>query len=235
MWSVSILTLFPQLFPGPLNESITKRALQNKLCEINTANIRDYATDRHQSVDDTPYGGGGGMVLKADVLGSAIEEVFVPNSNQIIYLTPRGKVFNQDMAREFISHPGINILCGRFEGIDERVISEYKILEVSIGDFVLSSGDVAAFCILDSCIRLLPGALGGDKSLDQESFGSDDNYRNLLEYPHFTKPQSWKGKSVPPVLLSGNHKAVEEWRLSEARNKTEVMRPDLWLRYLKGK
>ena len=235
MWSVSILTLFPQLFPGPLNESVTGRALQKRLCEIKSINIRDYALDKHQSVDDTPYGGGGGMVMRADVLGSAIESTFLPNQNQIIYLTPRGKVFNQDMARDFISHSGINIICGRFEGIDERVISEYKITEVSVGDFVLSSGDIAAFCVLDACIRLLPGVLGNDVSLEQESFGSIDVYRSLLEYPHFTKPQNWKGRSVPSVLLSGNHKLIEEWRLSEAINKTKVMRPDLLLRYLKGK
>jgi tRNA (guanine37-N1)-methyltransferase len=232
MWQVSILTLFPKLYPGPLSESITGRALQENLCRIEATDIRDYSIDKHRSIDDTPYGGGGGMVMRADVLGAAIENVFLTNRNKIIYFTPRGQIFNQATARSLIESPGINIICGRFEGLDERVISEYKIVEISVGDFVLSSGDIAAFSVLDACIRLLPGVLGNDKSLEQESFGTSKVYSNILEYPHFTKPPHWKGRAVPPVLLSGNHKLIEEWRLAEAKKRTRDARPDLWLRYL---
>jgi len=231
MWSVCLLTLFPDLFPGPLAYSITGRALNNDLCKIKTVNIRDYATDKHKTVDDSPYGGGGGMVMRADVLGLAIEDNFLFNENEIIYLSPRGKVFNQDMAKELIQRNGINIICGRFEGIDDRIINEYKIREVSIGDFVLSSGDIAVYPFLDACIRLLPGSLGNNNSLDQETFGYDSDYSMLLEYPHFTKPQAWKSRLVPDVLLSGNHQLIKDWRLEQAKQKTKDVRPDLWNRY----
>ncbi|WHQ46631.1 MAG: tRNA (guanosine(37)-N1)-methyltransferase TrmD [Candidatus Midichloria sp.] len=235
MWSVHILTLFPELFPGPLSSSITGRALKEGLWEIKTSDVRNYATDKHKAVDNCPYGGGGGMVMRPDILGKAIEENFLFNQNEIIYLSPCGELFNQGIAREFIQKKGINIICGRFEGIDERVINEYKIREVSIGDFVLSSGDIAAYSLLDVCIRLLPGALGNDNSLSQESFGLDHNYEMLLEYPHFTRPQNWRDRQVPEILLSGNHQLIENWRLEQAKQKTKNRRPDLWNRYLNRK
>ena len=232
MWLTVILTMFPELFPGPLSSSITGNALKNKLWQFDAINIRQYANDKHRAVDDTPYGGGGGMIMKPDVLGKAIEENFLSNQNEIIYLSPRGELFNQNLAQNFSKQKGINIICGRFEGIDERVINEYRIREVSIGDFVLSSGDIAAYPFLDACIRLLPGVLGNDVSLAQESFGEDQNYEMLLEYPHFTRPQNWKDRQVPEVLLSGNHQLIENWRLEQAKQKTKEVRPDLWGRYL---
>ena len=232
MWRVKILTLFPELFPGPLSISVTGNALKNKLWQIDAIDIRGYAGDKHRTVDDVPYGGGSGMVMKPDILGSAIEENFLSNQNEIIYLSPRGELFNQGLARSFSKKKGINIICGRFEGIDERVINEYRIREVSIGDFVLSSGDIAAYSFLDACVRLLPGALSSSISLAQESFGEDHNYKMLLEYPHFTRPQDWKGRQVPSVLLSGNHQLIENWRLEQAKQKTREVRLDLWNRYL---
>jgi tRNA (guanine37-N1)-methyltransferase len=232
MWSVNILTLFPELFPGPLGYSITGQGLKKSIWEINAHNIRDYAHDKHKTVDEPPYGGGGGMVLKADVLGNAIDNVFLNNKYDIIYLSPRGKLFNQELAEYFIQKPGLNIICGRFEGIDERLINEYRILEVSIGDFVLSSGDIAAYSFLDCCIRLLPGVLGNDESLGEESFGRSLQYQGLLEYPHFTRPQCWKGVMVPEILVSGDHELIKAWRLDQAKLKTKVARADLWDRYL---
>ncbi|CAG7589264.1 MAG: tRNA (guanosine(37)-N1)-methyltransferase TrmD [Candidatus Midichloria sp.] len=235
MWSVHILALFPELFPGPLASSITGRALKEAIWEIKAIDVRNYATDKHKTVDDCPYGGGGGMVIRPDILGQAIEENFISNQNEIIYLSPRGELFNQGLARELTQRKGINIICGRFEGIDERVINEYRIREVSIGDFVLSSGDIAAYSLLDACVRLLPRVLGNDSSLVQESFGLDHNYEMLLEYPHFTRPQNWRDRQVPEVLLSGNHQLIENWRLEQAKQKTKEQRPDLWNRYLNRK
>ena len=234
MWRVNLLTLFPEIFPGPLGLSIAGNALRNNIWNLNVAQIKDYAPDKHQTVDDTPYGGGGGMVMRADVLGSAIEAQFLPNNYPIIYLSPRGKVFNQQMATELISTPGINILCGRFEGVDERLFIEYKIREISLGDFVLSSGDVAAIPILDACIRLLPGVLDEEDALQEESFGKSREYENLLEYPHYTRPQEWRGHQVPEILLSGHHAKIKMWRLEQAKLKTKVVRPDLLDRCNKG-
>ena len=226
MWQIRILTLFPESYPGALADSVTGRALGEKW-EVHSKNIRDYAKDAYQSVDDTPCGGGGGMVLKADVLGDAIDDFFDPQF-PYIYLTPRGKIFNQKVANQLTtSAKGINLLCGRFEGVDERVLIEYPFTEISLGDFVLSSGDVAAMPFLDCCIRQLEGVLGNNHSLNQESFGQGD-YESLLEYPHYTKPGEWRGHSVPDVLLSGHHGKIEEWRLEQAKRKTKTVRPDLW-------
>ncbi|WPX96819.1 tRNA (guanosine(37)-N1)-methyltransferase TrmD [Candidatus Bandiella euplotis] len=234
MWHVNILTLFPEIYPGPLKCSIPGKALEVGLWDISTKNIRDFASNKHKTVDSPPYGGGGGMVLRADVLGEAIEKFFLPNSFPIVYLSPRGKLFNQKMAKFFIqSAEGINILCGRFEGVDERVINEYKVMEVSVGDYVLSSGDIASFAFIDCCLRLLPGVLGNENSLKEESFG-DGCYESLLEYPHYTKPVVWRSNKVPEVLTSGNHNKIKEWRINKAEEKTRDIRPDLWNKYLKG-
>ncbi len=234
MWQVNLLTLFPEIFPGPLGLSIAGKALNDGIWGLHVAQIRDYATDKHQTVDDVPYGGGGGMVMRADILSAAIEENFLANGNPVIYLSPRGHMFNQQLANELVSYPGINILCGRFEGSDERLFLEYKIREISLGDFVLSSGDTAAIPMLDACIRLLPGVLDEDVALQEESFGNSGEYKNLLEYPHYTRPQTWRGHQVPEVLLSGHHAKVKMWRLEQAKLKTKIVRPDLLDRCKKG-
>jgi tRNA (guanine37-N1)-methyltransferase len=234
-WNINILTLFPELYPGPLGLSIIGNAMKKGIWQLNASNIRDYGLGKHQTVDDTPYGGGGGMVIKPDVLGAAIEDKFIPNRMPIIYLSPRGKIFNQNMARDLINNTGgLNFVCGRYEGIDERVINEYSIVEVSIGDFVLSSGDLAAIALLDACIRLLPGVLCEHNALSEESFGASMEYQYLLEYPHYTKPYEWKGTIVPDVLASGNHKNIKKWRLEQAQLKTKQVRPDLWDQYCKA-
>ena len=233
MWQVNILTLFPEIYPGPMQYSIHKKALEAKLWGINTKNIRDFALDKHKTIDSPPYGGGGGMILKADVLGKAIEEFFLPNKLPIIYLSPKGKLFSHSVAKDFVKSAGINILCGRFEGIDERIIKEYKITEVSIGDYILSSGDIASLVVIDCCLRLLPGYLGNEQSLKEESFGYGC-YENLLEYPHYTQPVIWKHSLVPTVLTSGNHAKINEWRLNKAKEETKTKRPDLWKKYLTG-
>lgn len=225
MWKVKILSLFPQTFPGPLADSVVGSAM-DKFWSLEVSNIRDYSKNNHKTVDDTPYGGGGGMVMKADVLGDAIDSFFDPSLPNI-YLTPRGKVFDQKIANHLANDfCGVNILCGRFEGVDERVLIEYSFVELSLGDFVLSSGDIAALPILDCCIRQIPGVLGNVSSLDEESFGFG-KYGNLLEYPHYTRPSVWRGMDTPSVLLSGNHGEVRKWRLDKAIEKTKVVRPDL--------
>lgn len=234
MWKVNIATLFPELYPGVLDHSITAKALADKKVEINTVNIRDYAVDKYKTVDDTCYGGGAGMLMKPDVIGNMIEAEFISNGLPIFYLSPQGEKFDQKLAAELISQKGINLLCGRYEGIDERVFLEYNIRSISLGDFVLTSGDVAVFPILDSCIRLLPGVLGDDKSKEEESFGLCEEYQYLLEYPHYTKPAEWKGHKVPEVLLSGNHAEIAKWRLEAAKEKTKIARPDLWDLYNEG-
>ncbi len=235
MWKVSILTLFPEAYPGPLYFSIIGNALRNKIWDIQVYNIRDFSKDKHKIIDDTTYGGGAGLVIKPDVLGDAIDSCFIANKNPIYYLTPRGRVFNQKIAKEIITNypTGINIICGRYEGIDERIFNEYNIAEISMGDYVVSSGDVALFPLIDCCIRLLPGVLDKSEALENESFGAG-KFENLLEYPHFTKPVNWRGHQVPNVLLSGNHQEIEKWRLKQAESKTENARSDLWNQYIKG-
>lgn len=227
MWQVKILTLFPEIYPGQLGLSVVGNALKNGAWSLEVANIRDYAKDKHKTVDDYPYGGGAGMVMLADVLADAIEAEFIPNGNPIYYLSPRGEVFKQPVAKEMSELKGVNIICGRFEGIDERIFLEYSITELSLGDFVLSSGDMAAYPILDACIRLLPGVLEDSSAIAEESFGLDPKYANLLEYPHYTKPAVWRGHEVPEVLRSGHHAQINKWRLEKAIEKTTVVRPDL--------
>lgn len=234
MWNARILTLFPQIFPGPLGISVVGRALSDKKWSLETYDIKNYTLDKHKTVDDPPYGGGGGMVMRPDVLGQAIEKVFLDNKNPIIYLSPRGVVFNQQIALKYSEKSGLNILCGRFEGIDERIINEYMIEEVSLGDVLLSSGDVAAIPLIDACVRLLPGVVENEASLLEESFGLSDEYSGLLEYPHYTRPQQWKNHAVPEILLSGNHAAIKAWRLEKAKEKTKYQRPDLWKLYING-
>lgn len=234
MWKVKILTLFPELYPGALGVSVVGNALKAGLWSLEAVNIRDYATGKHQTIDDSPYGGGGGMVMRPDVLAAAIDGEFVPNGNPIYYLSPRGKVFKQTTAAELVGLSGINLLCGRFEGIDERIFLEYSITELSLGDFVLSSGDMAAYPILDACVRLVPGVLDEKSALQEESFGLSQTYQNLLEYPHYTKPAVWREHEVPEVLRSGNHDHINKWRVNKAIEKTRDVRPELLDRCTNG-
>jgi tRNA (guanine37-N1)-methyltransferase len=223
-----ILTLFPELFPGPLAASITGVALEKKIWSLEAINIRDFAKDERKTVDDTPYGGGAGMVLKADILADAIEKN-LQSESKIFYLSPRGKTLTQKKARELAQEKEIILLCGRYEGVDQRVLDEFAIEEISIGDYVLSGGELAAFVVIDAILRNVEGVLGADESLAEESFGSKENleYENLLEYPHFTRPAKWRGREVPQVLTSGHHKKINEWRKEKAIEITKKNRPDL--------
>lgn len=223
-----VLTLYPEMFPGFLGHSMAGRALENGLWSLYTVQIRDFAKDRHHSVDDTPSGGGAGMVMKPDVLAAAIDSV--DNNVPRLLMSPRGKPFNQKMAREFASGNGVTLICGRFEGIDERVIEARELIEVSIGDYILSGGETAALVILDSIIRLLPGVMGNRESGEQESFET-----GLLEYPHYTRPQIFEGRTIPEVLTSGNHQAIKNWRKLQSEQITKERRPDLYALYEKNK
>jgi tRNA (guanine37-N1)-methyltransferase len=215
------------MFPGPLGASLAGRALEAGLWNLQTTDIREFATDRHHTVDDQPFGGGAGMVMRPDVvdaaLGAALDAA-VPDT-PAIYLTPRGRLLDQSRVRELAAGPGLIVLCGRFEGIDQRVIEARKLEEVSIGDFVLSGGEPAAMVLLDACVRLLPGVVGATESLEDESFES-----GLLEYPHYTRPQNWAGRAVPEILLSGHHANIRAWRRAQAERATAERRPDLWAR-----
>jgi tRNA (guanine37-N1)-methyltransferase len=221
-----IFTLFPEMFPGALDSSVTGIALEKKLWSFEAINIRDYTTDKRKTVDDIPYGGGAGMVLKPDILSEAIEKNF---TKKIIYLSARGKKFTQKMANELAQEKEIGIICGRYEGIDQRVIDEFEIEEVSIGDYVLSGGEIAAFVFIDAILRKIDGVLGAQDSLIEESFSfeSSDEFENLLEYPHYTRPVEWRGRQVPEVLVSGHHKNIRDWRMDESKKITRKNRPDL--------
>jgi len=221
-----IFTLFPEVFPGALSASITGIALNKKLWQLETINIRDYAMDERKTVDDAPYGGGAGMVLKPDVIYDALTK---NNAKKIIYLSPRGKKFTQEIAKELASEKEISLLCGRYEGIDQRVLDELEIEEISIGDYVLSGGEIAAFVAIDAILRNVDGVLGADESLNEESFCFKENeeFKNLVEYPHYTRPAQWMGRSVPEVLTSGNHKKINDWRLQQAIAMTRKNRSDL--------
>ena len=229
MFAVKIFTLYPELYPGPFNTGIYKKSLENKLWSLDVINIRDYATDKHHSVDDTPFGGGNGMLLRPDVVASALDNN-LKNGETTIYLSPKGKKFDQNTAKKLSKEKKLNLLCGRFEGIDQRVLDNRNIKEYSIGDFVLSGGETASFVIVDAVIRLLPGVLGNSNSPQDETFEN-----NLLEYPQFTKPKNWEGKSPPEVLLSGDHAKIKGWRLSQSEAITRRQRPDLWKKYLNKK
>ncbi|WP_259782497.1 tRNA (guanosine(37)-N1)-methyltransferase TrmD [Aestuariispira ectoiniformans] len=227
-WKATILTLFPDMFPGPLGLSIPGRAMKNGCWDMETVDIRSFATDKHRTVDDTPCGGGPGMVMRPDVVDAAIASV-ADRPGPVVYLSPRGEVFSQAIAHELAEEPGMTMICGRYEGIDQRVLDKRQVREISLGDFVLSGGEPAAHAILDAVVRLLPGALGADESLEEESFAS-----GLLEYPHYTRPAEWDGRKVPDILLSGHHKKIDAWRLAEAERITRERRPDLWDRYVAG-
>ena len=228
MFQVKIFTLYPDFFPGILGKGIYGRAIEKSLWNLNVINIRDYADDKHKTVDDTPYGGGEGMVLKPDVVAKALDQN-LKKDEKVIYLTPKGKTFDQNTAKNFLKNKKINILCGHFEGIDQRVIDSRGIEEISIGDFVLSGGETAAYVILDSILRLVPGVLGNENSNKDESFEN-----GLLEYPQYTKPQIWEKTTVPEVLLSGDHSKIKDWRLSQSEAITRIRRPDLWQKYKKN-
>jgi tRNA (guanine37-N1)-methyltransferase len=222
-WRATVLTLFPEMFPGPLGVSLSGQALEAGIWSLATVAIRDFGLGKHRAVDDAPAGGGAGMVLRADVLAAAIDHARASEPDApLIYLSPRGQPFDQTLARELAAGPGPMLLAGRFEGIDERVIAGRRMREVSIGDYVLSGGELAAMVVLDACVRLLPGVVGAEESLRHESFEE-----GLLEYPQFTKPREWEGRAIPDVLLSGDHKKVEEWRRREAERLTAERRPDL--------
>ena len=227
MFQAQIFTLYPEFFPGPLTKGLYGKALINKLWNLSVINIRDAATDKHKTVDDTPYGGGSGMLLKADVLASSLDQK-VKKGERVFYLSPKGKKFDQKFAQELSKEKSISLICGHFEGVDERVLTTRNIEEISIGDYVLSGGETAAFVVLDSILRLLPGVLGNDNSSLDETFEN-----GLLEYPQYTKPQIWEEKSVPEVLLSGDHNKIKDWRLSQSEAITRVRRPDLWQKYKK--
>lgn len=226
-WTATVLTLFPEMFPGPLGLSLAGQGLAREVWRLETLDIRRFARDKHASVDDTPFGGGPGMVMRPDVVDEAIASALSSAPERpLIFLTPRGRPFTQALARSLAAGPGAILLCGRYEGIDERVIEARRPLEVSLGDFVLSGGEPAAIAILDACVRLLPGIVGDRCSLAEESFE-----RHLLEYPHYTRPRVWRGRDVPEVLVSGHHGRIEAWRRQEAERLTRQRRPDLWSEY----
>lgn len=225
-----LYTLFPEMFPGCLAHSIAGKALEKKLWSYETINIRDYATDKHAKVDAPPYGGGTGMVMRADVIAAALDQTLKKDA-LLLYPTPRGKKFDQNLAFRLAKQRNLAIVAGRFEGVDERLFQEYPIEEVSLGDFILSGGEIAALAMMDSCIRLLPGVISKKEAIEQESFGADQDYQALLEYPLYTEPRQWRGRDVPEVLLSGHHGNIAKWRLEQAKEITKQRRPDLWRQY----
>ena len=228
MWQAQVFTLYPEVFPGPLSKGLYGKALSKELWNLKVVNIRNAAEDKHKTVDDTPYGGGSGMLLKADTLAKSLDQNKI-EGDRIIYLSPKGKKFDQLYAQELSKEKSVSFICGHFEGVDERVLSTRNIEEVSIGDYVLSGGETAAFVVIDSILRLLPGVLGNENSKMDESFEN-----GLLEYPQYTKPQIWEEKSVPEVLLSGDHNKIKDWRLSQSEAITRDRRPDLWQKYKKN-
>lgn len=228
VWTARVLTLFPEMFPGPLDHSIAGRALEDGVWALETVDFRDFASDKHRTVDDAPFGGGPSMVLRPDVVDAALQATN-GTRGPVIYLSPKGRLLDQARVREIAQASAVTLLCGRYEGVDERVIEARGLEEVSLGDFVLSGGEPAAIALIDACVRLLPGVLGNEESLVDESFA-----RGLLEYPHYTRPQDWRGRKVPETLLSGHHEKIRAWRLAEAEKITRERRPDLWARYTAG-
>jgi tRNA (guanine37-N1)-methyltransferase len=224
-WQATVLTLFPEMLPGPLGLSLAGKALGDGIWSCEAVDIRSYSTDRHRTVDDAAFGGGPGMVMRPDVIDAALSAQ-AGKPGRRIYLSPRGRVLDQALIRELAAEPGVVLLCGRFEGIDQRVLDAWGLEEVSLGDFVLSGGEPAAIVLLDAVVRLLPGVLGAPETLEEESFEA-----GLLEYPHYTRPQEWRGRVVPDVLLSGHHQKIRAWRRAEAEAVTKARRPDLWTRY----
>lgn len=225
-WQATILTLFPEMFPGPLGVSLAGRALASSLWALEVRDIRDSATDRHRSVDDTPAGGGPGMVLRADILAAAIDAAGIAAERPRLLMSPRGRPLTQALVAELAAGPGPLVVCGRFEGVDERVIEARGLQEISIGDYVLSGGEIAAMALIDACVRLLPGVMGKQASGEDESFSE-----GLLEYPQYTRPQEFEGRLIPDVLTSGDHAKVAAWRKAQAEALTRTRRPDLWGRH----
>lgn len=225
---ITILTLFPEMFPGPLGHSLIGKALEKSLWQLQIVDIRDFAEDKHQTVDDTSFGGGPGMVMRPDVVDKALSSVMEKGKARLIHLSPRGTVFHQAAAREMASSqlPFV-FLCGRYEGIDQRVLDAWGAEEMSLGDFILTGGELAAMSILDAVLRLIPGVIGDEESLEEESFS-----KGLLEYPHYTRPREWEGHQVPEILLSGHHEKIASWRLEQAKEITRKRRPDLWDKYI---
>ena len=229
MWTARVFTLYPELFPGPLGVGLYKKASEKKLWSLETINIRNYSIDKHKTVDDTPFGGGSGMLMRADVLANSLDKNIHDSSEPIIYLSPKGKKFDQVYAKKKMKK-NLNIICGHFEGVDQRLLETRNIEEVSVGDFILSGGEIAALIVIDTIVRLIPGVLGNANSLTEETFD-----KNLLEYPQYTKPQKWEKKHVPEVLLSGDHAKIKGWRLGQSEDITRRRRPDLWEKYKKKK
>jgi len=227
MLHARIFTLYPEMFPGPLDKGLYGKALSNKTWDLDVINVRDFSEDKHKTVDDTPFGGGSGMLIKADVLARSIDK-HTNKTEKIFYLSPKGKLFDQETARLLSKEKCINLICGHFEGVDQRLLETRNIQEISIGDYVLSGGETAAIVILDSILRLVPGIIGNNCSAEDESFEN-----GLLEYPQYTKPQIWEKKRVPDVLLSGDHSKIKDWRLSQSEAITRHRRPDLWKKYKK--
>ena len=227
MFKVKIFTLYPEFFPGPFDKGIYGKALRKKIWDLKTVNIRDFTEDKHKTVDDTPYGGGSGMVMRADVIANSLDNNLA-NNEKVYYLSPRGKLLNQDKAKKISKEKSLNVLCGHFEGVDQRVLDNRNIEEISIGDYVISGGETASYIVLDSVLRLLPGVLGNEDSTVDESFEN-----GLLEYPQYTKPQIWQKNKVPEVLLSGDHAKIKDWRLSQSEAITRDRRPDLWQKHNK--
>jgi len=225
-WRARVLTIYPDMFPGMLGQALSGRALEDGLWSLDTVDIREFASDKHRSVDDQPFGGGPGMVMRADILADAIDATHpTPGDAPLIYLSPRGEPLSQNRAREIADGPGVTLVCGRFEGVDERVLETRDVEELSIGDYVLSGGEPAAQIVLDTCVRLLPGVMGKQESLAEESFED-----GLLEYPHYTRPREFEGRTVPDVLLSGDHERIRKWRRQQAEVITRERRADLWAR-----
>ncbi len=248
-WTATVLTLFPEMFPGPLAVSLAGKALERGEWALETVDFRDFARDKHRAVDDAPFGGGAGMVMRPDVLDAALVAAKARAAKlgaaklgaaklgadpgpdaPVVYLSPRGRPLDRALARELAQGPGATLLCGRYEGVDERVLEAHGVAEVSIGDYVLSGGEPAALVLMDAVVRLLPGVMGNQESPTEESFE-----RGLLEYPHYTRPAEWQGRQVPEVLISGHHEKIREWRRAQAERITEERRPDLWARYLKDR
>ncbi len=226
-YRVLALTLFPEMFPGPLDYSLAGKALKEKKWEIETINLRDFGLSKHKNVDDTPYGGGPGMVMRPDVIDAALQKAHAhAPSNKIIYFSPRGVPLTQNLAQDFAALSGVTLLCGRFEAVDQRVIDKWDLMEVSLGDYILSGGEVAALTLLDCIVRILPGVMGNRESDEEESFSKD-----LLEYPHYTRPHLWENRAVPEILLSGDHEKIKTWRREQAEIITQQRRPDLFEKY----